>query len=335
MSCNSVGSEAPRGGRLALPREWCEMDVVGRAVGSFETVAYEDGGLINAHELNATALAARRPISDEELRSLTGVKCVSFPGTGVWESINVPLAQELGISVSNIRDYASATVAEHTLALMLSVCRRVTESDRAIRGGAWQGSQPMGLHGKTLGLIGTGFIGTAVARLAEAFGMRVLAWRRRPDDSSHFCGIEKVSLQELLTRSDVVSVHSLAVDGQQPVLGPREFAAIRHGAILINTARASLVDEEAMVAALADGRLRGAGLDVYGTEPLPQDSPLIAASNTVLTPHVAASGPEVSQRAIESCVLNLVAYLEGRPTNVVQVNGQVASTPSNSNRTIR
>ena len=225
---------------------------------------------IDDHSYLPTALAAR----------CAKLKHVVFLGTGAASYMNVDELAERGIRVHTIKGYGDTAVAEHAIALMLAACREVARMDREIRSGGWVTREGMQLSGKTLGVIGLGGIGREVVRLGRGLGMQVLAWNRTPR-----YGHASVGLDELLTRSDVISLHLVLNDGTYGFLGPAQIARIKPGAVLINTARGALVDESALIEALRSGRIRHAGLDVFQSEPLRPDHPLAAMDNVTLTAH--------------------------------------------------
>jgi D-3-phosphoglycerate dehydrogenase / 2-oxoglutarate reductase len=225
---------------------------------------------IDDHSYLPTALAAR----------CAALKHVVFLGTGAASYMNVEELAERGIRVHTIKGYGDIAVAEHTIALMVAACRDVARMDREIRSGSWVTREGMQLSGKTLGVIGLGGIGREVVRLGRGLGMQVLAWNRTPR-----AGDALVELDELLARSDVVSLHLVLNDDTRGFLGPAQIARIKPGAVLINTARGALVDEAALIEALRSGRIRHAGLDVFQSEPLRPDHPLAAMDNVTLTAH--------------------------------------------------
>jgi D-3-phosphoglycerate dehydrogenase len=197
------------------------------------------------------------------------------------------------------------------------VARHIALADRKVREGIWYHQHGFELRGKILG-VGLGLIGQEVARLGQAFGMQVLAWSFRNDPArAAALGVEMVSLEELLRRSDVVSVHVRNSPEARGLIGRRALDLMKPSAILINTARAAIVDQDALLEALRERRIAGAGLDVFLEEPLPPENPWIELDNVVLTPHVGWVTHEASARLAAAPVENIVNYLAGRPTNVV------------------
>ena len=228
-------------------------------------------------------------------RQCAGLKHVVFLGTGARSYMNPEELAELGIEVHLIKGYGDTAVAECAIALMWAAARGIAQMDREMRAGNWLREDGMQLTGKTLGLIGFGGIAAEVARIALGSGMKVIAWNRSPKS---FAGVEFVALEKLLAESDVVSLHLLLNDETRGFLSAKHIAAMKPGVILVNTARAAMVDETAMIAALKSGHIRHAGLDVFNTEPLPKDHPLTKLPNVTLSAHSAFRTPEASENLI-------------------------------------
>jgi D-3-phosphoglycerate dehydrogenase len=225
-------------------------------------------------------------------KKCASLKHVVFLGTGARSYMNPEELSELGIAVHLIKGYGDTAVAECAIALMWAAARGLPQMDREMREGRWLRDDGMQLTGKTLGLIGFGGIAREVARIALGSGMRVIAWNRTPRKSP---GVEFVELDELLTESDVVSLHLLLNDDTRGFVSRACIEAMKPGVILINTARGALVDEEAMIDALKSGHIRHAGLDVFNVEPLPADHPLTRLPNVTLSAHSAFRTPEASE----------------------------------------
>jgi D-3-phosphoglycerate dehydrogenase / 2-oxoglutarate reductase len=217
---------------------------------------------------------------------------IARKGTGARSYMNPEELDQLGIAVHLIRGYGDTAVAESTIALMWAAARGIAQMDREMRAGNWLREDGMQLSGKTLGLIGFGGIAAEVARIALGSGMRVLAWNRTPKS---FGGVSFVEIDKLLAQSDVVSLHLLLNDETRGFLSRERIAAMKPGAVLVNTARGALVDEAAMIDALNSGHIRHAGLDVFNIEPLPIDHPLIKLPNVTLSAHSAFRTPEASE----------------------------------------
>ncbi len=227
------------------------------------------------------------------------LKDVVFLGTGARSYMNPEELAELGISVHIIKGYGDTAVAEAAMALMWEAARGIARMDREMRNSEWLRTEGMQLTGKTLGLIGVGGIGAEVARMASGIGMRVLAWNRTTKAQA---GVTFVDIDTLLKESHVVSMHLLLNDETRGFLSREKIAAMRPGAILVNTARAGLVDEAAMIDALKSGHLRHAGLDVFMIEPLPNDHILKTLPNVTLSAHSAFRTPEASDNLIAAAL---------------------------------
>jgi D-3-phosphoglycerate dehydrogenase len=231
----------------------------------------------------------------EAMRLCRDLKHVIFLGTGARSYMNPEELAELGITVHIIKGYGDTAVAEHTIALMWGAARGLARMDRGMRDGQWLRTEGLELTGKTIGLIGFGGIAAEVARIAGGSGMRVLAWNRTPKQT---VGVTFADLDTVLAESDVLSVHLLLNDETRNFLHAERIGKIKPGALLVNTARAAIVDEAAMLAALRSGRLRHAALDVFETEPLPADHPLTKLENVTLSAHSAFRTPEASDKLL-------------------------------------
>lgn len=232
-------------------------------------------------------------------RRCAGLKHVVFLGTGARSYMDPDELAGHGIAVHIIKGYGDTAVAECAFALMWAAAKGFAAMDRGIRAGQWLRTDGVQLTGKTLGLLGFGGIAAEMARLAQGAGMRVLAWNRTPKTHR---GIEFVDLDTLLRESHVLSVHLLLTGETRGFLSRGRIAAMRQGAILVNTARGAVVDEAAMIEALESGKLAHAGLDVYETEPLPTDHALARLPNVTLSAHSAFRTPEASDNLIEAAL---------------------------------
>jgi D-3-phosphoglycerate dehydrogenase len=241
------------------------------------------------------------------------LKLLSLWGTGT-DNVDLAAAKQYGVTVTNTPGVSAASIAEHSLMLALAVARRVVEIHNGVVAGGWPRGQSVELQGKTLGIIGLGAIGRRFARLGQGIGMRVIAWTMHPNPA---LGFEMVELDELLRTSDVVSLHLRLSPQTMGFLGRDRLAQMKPGTILINTARGPLVDEAAVIDALRERRLAGAGIDVFDTEPLPAGHPLTRLDNVVLTSHCAGITPEALEAGLALAIENVVNYLNGTPTNVV------------------
>ena len=253
------------------------------------------------------------------MRQAPKIEVITFLGIGAAKFVDFGEAARLGITVANTPAYSVNAVAEHGLALMLATARQVVRNDRTARSGEWDQSLPgFELAGKTLGMVGLGGIGTRLAQMASAIGMRVIAWTRNPSPArAAEAGVEFVSLDTVLAESDVLSLHLMTAPETEGLIDAAALDKTKEGVVVINTARAELMDEAALVERLASGRIAAAGLDVFATEPLPADDPLTALDNVVLAPHIGYNTPEAVAAMLDIAIDGLAAYFDGAPINVV------------------
>lgn len=249
-------------------------------------------------DVDVLVVRSATKVTREVLEAGKRLKIVARAGVGL-DNIDQEAAKERGIKVLNAPESVSVAVAELVLGLMLSWCRRIPAADASMRQGKWEKSKFMGveLRGKTLGILGTGRIGLEVARRAKAFGMRLLAHDIVQSREFLELGGEYVGLEDLLRNSDFVSLHVPLNEQTRNMLGEREFRMMKPTAVLINTSRGAVVQEEALLKALREGWIAGACLDVYWKEPISGDHPLLQLSNVVLTPHLGASTEEAQREA--------------------------------------
>ncbi|GBD31678.1 D-3-phosphoglycerate dehydrogenase [bacterium HR33] len=279
------------------------------------------GALRDAHAL---VVRSETRVTRELLEAAPELKVVARAGIGV-DNIDVEAATWRGIAVLNAPAGNTVSAAEHAIGLLLALVRRIPWADRSMRCGEWdrQRFQGIELRGKTLGIVGLGRIGAHVATLARGFGMRLLAHDPHITEArARELGAELVSLEELLQRADVVTLHLPLTPETRNLLDAKRLALMKPTAVLINAARGGLVDEQALLEALEKGKLAGAALDVFETEPLPPDSPLRKAERVILTPHLAGSTVEAQERVgIEICRAVREALLHGDLSSAVNVPG--------------
>ncbi|MFN8506762.1 MAG: D-glycerate dehydrogenase [Dehalococcoidia bacterium] len=256
-----------------------------------------------------------------------GLRVVANMAVG-YDNIDPRAAAELGVWVTNTPGVLAETTADHAFALLMAAARHVALSDRDTRAGGWRTWSPTGflgrdIHGATLGIVGLGEIGTAMARRGTGFGMELLHTSRTPKpEAERELGIERVTLPELLARSDFVSLHTPLTPETRGLVGAAELAAMKPTAILVNTARGQVVDQDALIDALRANRIGGAALDVTDPEPLPLSSPLFSFANVVITPHIASASHATRARMAEMAAANIIAVLAGRePPNPVNRPG--------------
>lgn len=251
------------------------------------------------------------------LQRLPKLKLISLCSIGT-DMIALDEAKKRGIVVCNQPGRTAPVVAEHSFGLMFALAKRAAFMTSAMQAGKWPRMDSVYLQGKTLGIVGTGHIGSEMARLGKAIGMNVIAWTYNPSGKrAKQLSIRYVSFEDLLRMSDVVSLHVKLTDDSFHLIGERELAIMKPNALLINVARGQIVDTDALVRALNSGHLGGAAIDVYEQEPPPADHPLLKCEQVILTPHCADMTPEGVDLLNEGAVDNIIAFLEGNPKNVV------------------
>lgn len=276
---------------------------------------------IGDHEI---VLTNKVPITESLLNACPNIKLICIQATG-YNIVDTAACARRGIPVCNVPDYGTAAVAQFTLALMLELCHQIGHHDSVVHDGKWCRSKTfcfwdtpqMELGGKTLGIIGFGRIGQAVARLAQAFGMRVIAHSRTQKETG--VNVEYVDMDTLLAQSDFVSLHCPLFAENTNMVNADFLGKMKDRAFLINTARGGLLDEQAVADALASGKLAGAAVDVVTEEPMKEYNPLLTAPNCIITPHIAWAPKESRQRLLDCCVENIRAFLAGKPQNVVNL----------------
>ena len=257
------------------------------------------------------------------LRQLTRCKAIGRFGLGV-DNIDIPAAAELGITVTYVPDYCMHEVSDHAMALLLALARKIPLSNKLVQAGRWDMPAVVPIHrlaGRVLGLVGFGNIPRALAPKAKAFGLRVVTHDPYvPQQALAAAGVESVSFDRLLEISDFVSIHAPLMPATRGLFNAEVFRKMKTGALLINTARGPLVDEDALVSALDSGRLGGAALDVVAVEPLPRDSRLIGRDNVILTPHTAFYSVEALNELQTKCAADVARVLSGeKPVYPVKV----------------
>ena len=269
-------------------------------------------------------LITNKTVLDAEMMSrLPGLKYIGVIATG-YNVVDVDAARKLGIIVTNIPAYSTMSVAQHVFALLLAVTDRVEHYAIEVARGRWSDVRDfcfwdtplVELSGKNFGIIGLGNIGSAVARIASALGMKVLAYTSK-DSSQLPVDVTKVSLERLFSDSDVISLHCPLTPSTKELINSHTIAEMKDGVILINTGRGGLVNENAVAEALTSGKIGAFCADVLSTEPPAADNPLLGAPNAYITPHIAWATKEARERLMDIAVANLKHFIEGVPTNVV------------------
>jgi D-3-phosphoglycerate dehydrogenase len=274
--------------------------------------------LVAALQGASGVIAGSEPYSEAAFAACPGLKVLARWGVG-YDAVDVAAATRHGVVVTTVPGTLEEAVADFTFGLMLALARRIPEADALMRRGGWSRLMGWDVHGRTLGIVGIGRIGAAVARRAHAFGMQVLAYDPMLDAGTVAArGAQACDLPRLLRDSDFVTLHANLTAGNRHLIGPAELARMKPGACLINAARGGLVDTLALVDALETGHLGGAAIDVYESEPLPAEHPLRQAPRCVLTPHMASASREAAQAmslAAARCVADVLAGR--RPASVV------------------
>lgn len=270
-------------------------------------------------------LVNKVPITEAVLEACPNIKLICVQATG-YNIIDCKACAVRGIPVTNVPAYGTAAVAQFTMALILEMCHRIGLHNHSVHQGDWAKADSfcywltpqMELAGKTLGIIGFGRIGQAVGRLAKAFGMKVITYNRSESEEGRKIA-DYVDLDTLFTRSDIISLHCPLFPETEKIINSSNIAKMKNGAMLVNTARGGLVDEEALVEALESGKLRYAAIDVVSQEPMNADNPLLKTRKCIITPHIAWAPVESRQRLMDCVEENIRAYLMGQPQNVVNM----------------
>lgn len=267
-------------------------------------------------------VANKSPLTQEILQHAQQLQLICVAATGT-NNVDLDAAKRKGISVCNVRDYASASVVQHVFMLILNLSTQFLSYQGALKRGLWHTSEhfclldfPISeLAGKTLGIIGYGVLGHAVAAVAKAFGMSVMIAERK--GAAPRSG--RTSFEEVLAQADVISLHCPLTESTKGLISEAELASMKDSAFLINAARGGIVDEAALVAAIRQGQLAGAGIDVLTTEPPAESNPLLDANlpNLIVTPHIAWASRESRQRLVDEIVKNIQGFFSGTPRNLV------------------
>lgn len=269
------------------------------------------------------AITNKTPITAELLDACPSVRLICVLATG-YNVVDCAAAKVRGIPVCNVPDYGTSAVAQYTFALLLELCHQVKHHSDLVHQGRWTNcpnfcfwdTPQVELAGKTMGIIGFGRIGQAVGKIANAFGMKVLAYSRTEYPEGKAIA-RYVDMPALLRESDVISLHCPLTPQTQHIINDSTIAQMKDGAILLNTSRGGALDEAAVLRGLQSGKLKGAAMDVATIEPIPADSPLLAAPNCIITPHMAWAPIERRQRILDCTARSIRAFLAGAPINTV------------------
>ncbi|MFJ8451629.1 2-hydroxyacid dehydrogenase [Aerococcus viridans] len=264
-------------------------------------------------------MIANNPFPAEVIERLENTKFINVAFTG-FDHVNSKASKDKGIAIANASGYATTAVAELALGLALDLFRAITKGNDDIRNtnfpGPFQGRE---IKGKTVGIVGTGHIGLETAKLFKAFGANLIGYNRSEKQEAKDLGVELVELDELLQRSDIVSVHLPLNDETKHLLNKDKLSLMKDSAVIINVARGPIIDDAALADLLNDGKIAGAGIDVFdGEPPLPADYPLLSAKNAILTPHVGFLSDEAMELRAQIAFENTQAFIDGKPQNIVQ-----------------
>lgn len=301
---------------------WDVLNQFGQVTVYERTAPSDAAGRIGDAEI---VLINKTPITAELLDVCPSVRLICVQATG-YNVVDCDAAKERGVIVCNVPSYGTNAVAQFTFSLLLELCNRVGHHDRLVHAGKWcecpdfcfWDTPQMELYGKTLGIIGFGRIGRAVGKIANAFGMRVLAYNRSRCPEGEEIG-QYVDLDTLLANSHIVSLHCPLSAENTGLINAATIAKMKDGAILLNTARGPLLNEQDVTDALRSGKLRGAAMDVVSKEPMTRDNPLLTAPNCIITPHMAWAPIEARQRIIDCTVNSIRGFLDGKPVNTVNM----------------
>ena len=302
---------------LLTPELETELEALGPFVWFNERAETSRGYLQRVKDADGVLLNWDMP--SEVIMSCPNLKIISFLGADPRKYVDLSLATRKGIAVTNTPHYGDQEVAAHAMALILCCAKRIVHLNRCLHRGVWEkGDFVSELWGKTIGIIGLGGIGAEVARLAQAFGMRVLCWTlHATPERARKHGVEFVTLKELFQQSDIVTLHVKHIPETERMITRDLLESMKRGAIFVNTARAELVDNLALAELLREGRLAAAGLDVHEEEPIRSDNPFLSIENAVLTPHIGADTARAQSNILQIAVDNLTAFFSGHPRNIV------------------
>lgn len=266
----------------------------------------------------------KTPLPREVLEKVPAVKYIGVLATG-YNVVDTEAAKDCGIAVTNIPTYGTTAVAQFAMALMLEMCHHIGAHSDAVKAGDWTRSPDfcfwnfplIELAGKTMGLIGFGRIGQATAKIAQSFGLNILAYDSYQDPKLESDTCKYTTLDSLLAESDIISLHCPLTDSTQGIINKDSIAKMKDGVMIINTSRGPLVVEQDLCDALDSGKVAGAAVDVVSAEPISADNPLLKARNCIITPHIAWAPKESRSRLMDIAVENLAAFVNGKPVNVV------------------
>lgn len=312
---------------MKAPRQMLVLDDLGLPHSSFEArakaealpfqILWDGGTLAPDPERVEILVTIKKRVDGKLLQGFPNLRMVAVAFTG-FDSVDLEACRERGIAVYNVPTYATHSVVELVLGLTFALLRNIPLADQVVRQGEWALAPGQELHGRKVGILGTGRTGLATARIFKALGCELLGWSRRESDEFKALGGTYLrDREEFFAKADLVSLHLALNEDTRGFVDREAFAAMRPTAYLINTARGPILDEGALIWALQNGKIAGAGLDVFDSEPLGGDSPLLSMENVVLTPHIAYRTVAALQRRMWVTVGNIKAFLEDDPANRV------------------
>ena len=302
---------------LLTPESETKLKALGSFVWFNDRAETSKGYLQRVKDTDGVILNWDMPV--EVLKSCQKLQIISFLGADPRKFVDLSIASRMGIALTNTPHYADHEVATHTMALILCCAKRIVHFNSQMHQGVYEkGDFTSELWGKTLGVVGLGGIGAEVARLALAFGMRVLSWTLHASpERARKHSVEFVTLEELFQQSDIVTLHVTHTPETEKMITRNLLECMKRGAIFVNTARAELVDNLALAELLRDRRLAAAGLDVFDQEPISNDDPFLSIDNAILTPHVSANTARAQSNILKIAVDNMTSFFSGHPQNIV------------------
>ena len=300
---------------------WNELELLGKCEIYERTASLQ---IIERAKGAEIVLTNKTVLDSEIISSLDKLRYIGVLATG-YNVVDVAAAGKRGIAVTNIPTYGTASVAQMTFAIILELANRVGHHSETVRGGRWCKSQDfcywdhslMELEGLTIGIVGFGRIGQSVAKIAQGFGMKVLA-SSKSMKTSPFTGVTMTDLDTVLRKSDIVSLHCPLTEDNRGFMNTQRLSVMKPNAFLINTSRGLLIDEKALADALNSGIISGAGLDVLSEEPPKLDNPLLSANNCFITPHISWATRAARERLMKIAIDNVRSFIEGKPKNIVK-----------------
>lgn len=291
----------------------------------FDRTDFDPKKVIEAIGDAEIVLTNKVPITEEILKTVPNLKYIGVLATG-YNIIDIKTATNLNIVVTNVPNYGTAGVAQFTMALLLEMCHHIGDHNKAVQNGEWTKSPDfcfwksplIELSGKTMGIIGFGRIGQATAKIAQAFGLNILAYNRSKDPSLESETCRYVELNELFEKSDIISLHCPLSESTEGIINKQNIAKMKAGVMIINTSRGGLIIEEDLKEALNSGKVARAAVDVVSSEPIQENNPLLKAKNCIITPHIAWAPTESRVRLLNAVIENLEAFINGNAQNVVK-----------------